>query len=141
MKVRKSSWHYRLWRVGRSNPDSEPRDLCRYFWHIMLLKVLVPAVIAGFVLLGVGALVWVIVRNPVEAALATSAASILVASVIGLVVLIKATEPRRAAKKKAREFASATAPPKPPKEPSLLWEFIKAKKRKACPLIDVVDES
>jgi glucan phosphoethanolaminetransferase (alkaline phosphatase superfamily) len=138
MTVRRTTWHYRLWKIGRKS-DSEPYSLCKYFWHIFLLKVILPAALAGLVLVGIGSLVWVIVKNPVEAGLATAVAAILVAIVLGIIVLVKSTEERRAARKKQREYVAAMTPPKPPKEPSLFWEFIKAKKRKVCPLIQVVD--
>jgi len=136
MKVSKHSWHYRLWSLGRDS-SSRPRNLCKYFWHIALIKVLFPLVVAFFVLLGVGLLLWVIWGHPIQTAAVILVALGIVLLGFGLFKLLQMWGERR---EEARYAASLVpTPPKPKKQPGVLRSFIKAKKQKACPLIEVVD--
>lgn len=137
LKVRKTSWHYRLWRLGRENPRSQPKNLCQYFWHIALLKVLLPATLASFVLLGVGALIWVIWGHPLATGLIVLSALVAIAIGVGAVVLIRKAVEAHQARSYKRKITRA---PRPPKEPSLFWAMVKARKAKMCPLIEVIDE-
>lgn len=137
LKVRKTSWHYRLWKLGRS-PHSEPRDLCRYFWHITLIKLLAPLVLASLVLFGVGTLLWLVWGHPGFTAAVVLGALALAGAVLVLfwagTKAVERITVRQALKRRQPK------PPKPPKEPNLMWEMVKAKKRKVCPLIVVIDE-
>jgi len=135
LRVRKNSWHYWLWRLGRDE-DSRPRNLCKYFWHIALLKVLLPAILASFVLLGVTALGWLIWGHPVEFGIGVLLLVGLVAAAIGLVKLTGSYVEHR------RDLALTrpAKPSKPKKEPNIVFAFLKARKRKMCPLIEVVED-
>lgn len=138
MRVRKNSWHYRLWKLGRKE-TSQPKDLCRYFWHLVLLKLLIPAIIATFVLLGVGALLYVIVGHPYITSIIVCAAIALV----GITFFLAWAVGRLIERHKRRVALAPPKPPKPakpPKEPSVFWTYVKARKRKVCPLITVVDD-
>lgn len=46
MKIRKSSWHYRLQRVWGF---AEPKNLCAYFWKTVWSALLFPLLLAGAV--------------------------------------------------------------------------------------------
>lgn len=136
MKVRKGSWHYRLWRFGRESSRSEPRDLCRYFWHLALVKVLLPLTIVGFALAGIGWVFWLIFQYPLEAAGTVLAIVLVAAFILGMVFGIRKLVERHERKEIERE----SLPPEPPKEPSVVLTYLAARKRKVCPLIEVVDE-
>lgn len=131
MKVSRNSWHYRLWKYGREPYGGEPRDLCRYFWHILLMKILVPIVVIGLVITGIVAILVSVWNHPLDAA-------IVVGIALGLVVLLVAVgyfHQRREDREEERRNSGA-----PRKEPGLARQYLAARKRKLCPLIEVVDE-
>ena len=131
MKVHKKSWHYRLWRLGRENSRSEPRDLCRYFWHIALLKVLLPLAVVVAALAGVVAIAWMIWENPIDFAIIVTTVLGLIAFVIGVGFLV-----RKSADRATQERLGVIEK----KEPGVVREYLSARKRKVCPLIEVVDD-
>jgi hypothetical protein len=143
MKVRTTSWHYRLWRFGRETP-SQPRDLCRYFWHLVLIKIIPPIILVSLALLGIGSLAWVIWGHPLEAGLVVFFTVLIIALIFGIFFLIRWLVPklkdRRRQKRIERQRIVSTSPPLPPKDPNPFWEFLKARKRKMCPLIEVVEK-
>lgn len=133
MKVSSKSWHYKLWRFGRES-DSQPRDLCRYFWHLALVKVLIPAVIlalavTGIVLLGI--LIW---ENPTTTAIVVAIVLLGAALLAGLGYLGYRWYQRSEQKKAERRLL----PLEPPREPGVMRSYLIARKRKVCPLITVV---
>lgn len=132
MKVSANSWHYRLWKLGRES-WSKPHNLCKYFWHIALIKILLPLVLASMVLFGVGALLWLIWSNP----LVTLWTVLVIAMVAGFGVLLYLSWPKMTDRWDKRVELRAAAPPK---EPGVVRQFLKAKKSKVCPLITVVGE-
>lgn len=132
MKVKNTSWHYRLWKLGRES-YSEPHNLCKYFWHIALIKILLPLALVGMVLVGVGSLIWVIWNNPLTSALVV----LFTAIGIGFVVLAYLVWPRAQNRWDQRSQRKAATPPK---EPSVVRQYLKAKKSRVCPLITVVKE-
>jgi predicted RND superfamily exporter protein len=135
MKVKKSSWHYRLWKFGRDG-KSEPRDLCRYFWHLALVKILLPVAAGFMIVVGFITLAWIIATN-----LVITAVTIVVGLILaGLVVLGVKLIQRSSERAKQRKREKALKGPEPPKDPSPFWEYLKARKRKVCPLIQVVDD-
>src|SRR6266496_4705118 len=121
MKVRKNSWHYRLFCFYK-DPDGEgrkynhgelrhrqqPKNLCRYFWFLVLGTLFIP-----FAAIGV-ALVFL--------------AMLFVAGIAYLWDLRPVTVKKREKLERA------------PKEPNLVLEFVKAKKNRVCPIIEVVDD-
>lgn len=134
LKVKKSSWHYRLWKLGRLHA-SEPKNLCQYFWHLVLIKIALPLLLAGLVLFGIGALLWLIWGHPLEAAIYVFGSVAVAAALLGLLFGGKRLYERRE-DRLTREKMSLD----PPKEPGLVWTMIKARKKQMCPLIQVVDE-
>lgn len=138
MHVRKSSWHYKLWMLGRGGM-SQPRDLCRYFWHLMLVKLLAPFLIISAALIGVGALIWLVWGHPVQSGLIVLTSILIIGALLGLFWGIQKLVDRHQRKSISRKMS--LAPPKPPKEPSVVWAYLKARKKKMCPLITVVDDT
>lgn len=138
MRVHKKSWHYRLWKLGRKE-TSQPRDLCRYFWHLVLLKLLIPGIIAACVLFAVGTLIWVIASHLYISSIVLCAAIALVGLTFFLVWAVDKLIERHRMKRLLAPPKPAK-PAKPPKEPSVFWTYVKARKRKVCPLITVVDD-
>lgn len=132
MNVSKNSWHYKLynlymnvWHKGpefwidllddkglRYYRDYKPTNLCRYFWSIVLSTIAAPIFLTG---LAVITLIIFVIGYPI----------------FRLVMWIQA--------RKAANRAHNGLEPKPAKQPSLIAEFVKAKKAKACPVITVVD--
>ena len=135
LKVKTSSWHYRLWRFGRENPRSKPHNLCKYFWHIALVKILFPLVIATGFLVGVGALLYIIWGHPVDTALILAFVLVAAALIVGLIKLVETLHARQRGRAIARREH-----PEPPKEPGLVRSMLKARKQQMCPLIKVIDE-
>lgn len=135
LKIRRTSWHYRLWKLGRQ-AHTKPRDLCRYFWHLLIVKLLLPLVGAAFVLLGIGSLIYVIWGHPLESAMIVVGILLAVALVVGLVLLIRKLYERHLRLVKER----SKLPPEPEPEPSVLFTYLAARKKKLCPLIEVVDD-
>lgn len=135
MKVSSRSWHFRLWIVGRDS-WARPRDLCRYFWHLFLIKMLLPAVVATLVLLGIGFIAYIMWSNPVTTAVVIGLAIFAASCLIILYFVIKKLVDRNDRLKKER----AKLPPEPEREPSILFMYLAARKRKICPLIEVVED-
>lgn len=134
LKIKKNSWHYRLWCLGRSG-TSQPHNLCKYFWHLAIIKIVIPIVLATFVLLGVGALIWVIWGHPVQTGLALLLTVVALLLLIGVVKLIE-----RMVQRHHEKVMLAEPKPKVVKEPGVVRTFLKARKQKMCPLIQVVDD-
>ena len=133
MKVSRNSWHYRLyrfwynvWRGFSDAPgprdyldavkhpqrrDPQPKNLCRYFWWCLL--------------------------NVVFGWLAFLVAWLVIAVVFAVVMPIAWFHDRRQAKRALKQ----PSPPPQPKEkhPSPFAEFVRARKKKVCPMIELVD--
>lgn len=135
LQISKNSWHYWLWKLGRDS-SSKPKNLCKYFWHIAIVKVLIPLTLALGFLLGVGALIWLIWGHPVQTALIVLTIAACALFGLGLYKFLQVWSARR---QKAR-IAARFNPPQPPKEPGIVRSFLKARKQKMCPLIEVVDD-
>lgn len=130
MKVSVNSWHYRLWNWGRDPQyNAKPRDLCRYFWHIALVKILLP-VAAAVVLIALAVfLVVVMWQNPWDTLVFIG----IVAGTTTLFLAVLWHEKRQKARRAERLGL-------PPREPGLVRQYVEARKRKVCPLIEVVDK-
>jgi hypothetical protein len=145
LQVRANSWHYWVWRLGRAE-YKRPKNLCRYFWHCTF-KIVAALIVTGLMVTGItaiGILIWSfpIVFSKVVILLAIAAGLFVVLGYIvgAWVDRRKATEDEREKKKVERLVAKSQEPPKPPSTLGLIWAFIKAKKEKYCPLIQVVDK-
>lgn len=143
LKVKENSWHFKLYcfhwnllmgdspfvpfillaRKASLNKKFHPTSLCKYFWFNLLFSLGFPLYT---VLIVVG--------------------TILLAIIVGVVFpffmlgkLIHDVHAKHSAKKKMkRKLEVKTEYETKEREPSLFFEFIKAKKRKLCPLIEVV---
>lgn len=144
LQVRAGSWHYWIWSLGRRQ-SSRPKNLCLYFWHCTF-KILAALTIFGLAFAGIGALAYLVWSFPFF-----FSGGLIGLVVIGLAVWVGGylfgawydRHMRRKDEKRDRRAALPPKPPKPVKPPgtmSLIWTFIKAKKKKYCPLIQVVDE-
>jgi hypothetical protein len=128
MKIRRTSWHFRVYRLlismwtegpfifegARSN--HRPKNLCHYFWTVVLMILLLP--------------IWLVV-------------GVVVGIVLGLAYGIYLLWDSFAAERRIKRAARAVRLGKlqdVPKQLNLMREFLKARKAKVCPLIKVVDE-
>lgn len=132
VKINSKSWHYR-WYTLLNN--IEPTNLCGYFWFVLLsilIIVLVSSAVLGFAILvavklftwdwqwlqGIGIGLGVLV--------------VMFALIAGLSLGIE----------KVARFVKGKLPKK--QQPSSFWkvtkEFVKAKKSRFCPIIEVIRE-
>lgn len=135
MKIKRTTWHYKLycftqtfWKKdgpfflweyirGQSKPISfQPTSLCPYFWSIVLSCLVIP-----FITL-LMAIILMIAFPCYYLAIAISWP------------FKRMTKNRKLAKKDDIRQGVLTI-----KEPSLVTSFIKAKKSKVCPIIEIVD--
>lgn len=124
MKVKRSSWHYKLYCVtqefwrgdgpfflwefirGKENPYYyNPKSLCSYFWATVLSCIAIPIL---------------------------SILILLCLLVLGIVFVI--AYPFLRCKKRFKKNSTVA------KQPNLAISYIKAKKNRVCPLIELVDE-
>lgn len=162
MKISKKSWHYRFQIWAREKLDLReypPQSLCPYFWSTIGLGLLtaIAGVIVGVIWTAVtvaGALVWlwsVMTNRDERLAKKQAAKDALIMERARIQRAIYELEDLFYAKKISREeFERRYAELKAKlygekkvekvKEPSLIMEFIRAKKAKVCPLIEFVDE-
>jgi len=135
-KIRKNKWHYRLYKFwwaiwdgddpfiffevllrrknwrDYSRSDREPTSLCPYFWFVVLNTLFLPLLLSLLMIVLVVATICV---SPF--------------------FLLSEIKDRR----RKRRIAQGKVKPQKPKQPSMLKTFIRAKKRKVCPLIEIVD--
>lgn len=147
IKVSKNSWHYRLY---VSVWDSPPKDLCRFFWGTIAAMFLHVADFIGGILARLGTGFWravlflfmigmfiflavVIVLATIEnpwfplILMGCMAAVAALLAIVGLLIVYLVDRD----KEEQKEGAST---------PTIAWEFVKAKKQRVCPLIEVIDE-
>ena len=165
MKISKDSWHYRLndWVKGDSDTmwylrnNTRPVSLCWYFWFTVF-SCLIAGIGGLFYITGAISavfLVWALLLNPMISlfALLTGygygmaqiehmyfglSLGSLLAIVAGLLVWNEGGI-KFAPDWMVNLFQRNPKPQPEPKEPepSLIWEFIKAKKQKICPVIEL----
>ena len=134
LKIKKSSWHYRLWAFTHEHPERvKPTNLCRYFWRIFF-TITLPAALIVAALIGIGALLWVMFQNPVPTLIVLGS----IALFLGFIFFAAWQERHRKRKRAARALIE---PDPEPKDPNPFTEFLKARKQKVCPLIEVVDDT
>lgn len=149
LQVRSNSWHYWVWSLGRRS-SSRPKNLCRYFWHCAF-KIIGALIIAGLALSGIVGLLYLIASFPIWFGIGMVGLGVAAVLFIGLGYLVGiwidhrlATEKQRHDRKRQRQIAKnerrQAKQNKPPSAFGLIWAFIRAKKKKYCPLIEVVDK-
>lgn len=154
MVINKTAWHFRWLKFCRFisvyswqaydvvNKEyvtrydvRAPQSVCPYFWLLMLSFVATLATV-GFALTALAVVLW-IVAAIIVAALLHPATMFVIFSALALlggsvVVMIYGYRLMR-----KFEVAQRTAEViKKPKQPSIVWAFVKAKKSKVCPLIE-----
>jgi len=94
--------------------------------------IVLPTVVGLLALAGVAALLYVIWSNPVTSAITIGSILLGIGILAGIAYWYDKTKDERAIKKLERKNA-------PPKDPGMVQTFIRAKKSKVCPLIEVVN--
>jgi len=132
MKVSRASWHYKVWNWFHNDsygtrPRKEPKNLCQYFWGIVG-----PSAMMSFMglsilsLIGVG--LWVAFTQHTITALVVTFAIIGGSSACYLGYRLDKWLKARPGK-----------PPQPEVEPGPFRAYLRARKEKVCPLIEVID--
>lgn len=139
MRVSEQSWHLRYVRWLQSSPDKAkngaymPRDLCSYFWKVVG-SVAAPAIGVPWLLFVVGWIIWQFIEDWKLALLIlggiVGGLTLLALIAIGGTALFGNRPPKPKKVKK----------PKHKKEPGLIRSYMSARKRRVCPLIEVVKD-
>ena len=135
--IRSTSWHYRLWALLREDYRPRPKNLCRYFWALFFL-VTIPSLIFLGAMIGVGFLVFWTINEPITATIVFLSIWLGATLITGFVLLLGWGIPKlveRSSNRRAKKQSLRGT--QPPKEPSVVVEYIKARKARACPLIQV----
>ncbi len=129
MIVRKSSWHYWLYKTSFEHTaySHKPTNLCPYFWRVVAggSKVLIVAAFAAAILFIIG---WCFYTHTAWSIAAT--------------VLITAIVAASSFQDEIRNFFSSTeneGEVAETPEPGLIRSWLKAKKDKVCPVIELVE--
>jgi hypothetical protein len=157
MKINRNSWHYKLIKEWDSSTAYDLKynktgvSFCKYFWSVMLCF---PKILAAMLLIALGVAVLIgcavfLVIYPLNFLLiglfdivlfndpnSMGPAGLFVALLIALFIGIMETMDN--SMKVVPSYLKRTKVPLEPskeKKPSLLWEYIKAKKAKMCPLV------
>ena len=158
MKIQTTAWHYRLLVWLFDNVDDVPRSLCPYVDWLLLAIVVSPFLWAKRSLWGVlsedgrfvalivaselimWAIIGVSLHSIVTALLLVLGANALALIVfIGIVKIADVTEGKHWHFPRLRHGPKEEKPPeapRKPREPSLLGEWLRAKHRKICPLLE-----
>ncbi len=126
MRISENAWHLKVARLA--DGSYQPRDLCSYFWQVTFkllaaLAVVYSAIYWGYVLVDA------IFDNPWWAFMIVivPAAFVVLGGVVFLLIAAFEAIPKPHSERAKKE-----------KPPSLVGEYLKAKKRRICPLIEVV---
>ena len=125
MKISNRAWHLRFVRIF--NKKYVPRNLCQHFWAVVGTFFWIGVII--YLIAGLMTGVYLIVTSfYIQIGLAVASAAVL-SVIIFTGVKIRSWFNRRPAKS-----------PKESKEPGLVRSYIKARKDRYCPLIEVVED-
>ena len=133
MKINRDSWHFRY---IASKWDNYPKALCWYFWKVVLNTI-------GWVIWGIGMslmgiLVLVVMATPVLGWWGVPMVVSLLSAVLWIALYIACQYHYR---KYLHHVGKIIRPIKPYKEPSLAVQWLDAKHRKVCPLLQYSDET
>ncbi|ARB05891.1 hypothetical protein fHeYen901_118 [Yersinia phage fHe-Yen9-01] len=141
MKISKKSWHYRL-HMFYSNKYYIPKTLCGYFWKTVGYCAFVLFKIS--VALGAGAIMGFPILKAILTALSISLSSVvfvplsIISGLIAIVIILSICLGGSFLVFKGYEASKDFVKTKTKdREPTLVGEFIKAKKSKYCPLIEI----
>ncbi|QYN80546.1 hypothetical protein [Kosakonia phage Kc304] len=156
MQIKRDSWHYKLNMFYSNREWNIPTSLCPYFWKtafftlFAFIKASAVCIVAWC--MGNSLTVWLlskigVVLSSTVVAVPSVFVGLIMIATIGAVCFGIAfgahwltewvkdyLEERKYQKEKERRESGI-----PPKEPSLMMSFIKAKKSKFCPSIEFVD--
>jgi len=126
MQVSSRSWHIRLVRL--LDEHYQPKNLCKHFWAVLLMMAVLP--LLGVLIVGI--------------ALILGAILILHFPIYGTGAIQKFLNEDSTIRPwwlRAGKKSKTTKEPKPKKhhEPNIFIEWVKAKKNRVCPLIEVVE--
>ena len=123
MQISSRAWHLRLVRKMH-NKNYMPSDLCHYFWRVA-------GTVAWLSVLAFGVFMWI---TWIVGQRWVFMGMILGAGIGGalFLILLKALADRF--------YSRESKPAKLPKEPGLVLSYIKARKERYCPLIEVVED-
>lgn len=139
LKVKRSSWHYRLWKTTHGfNPNAEPKNLCKYFWW-SVFSIIIPAVVCSFALAGLVTLLYIMYSNPVVTGMVVGTIVLCAGLGVGTVVVANAEKTRRAALPPKVKSERPRKVRTKPRKIRLLRDYLAARKQKVCPLIEVID--
>lgn len=129
MKINRDTWHYWLYKVWVNGRTSPTTNLCAYFWMVVFgaIEVALVSVLALAAVGGLGAFLyilgWHIYLSFRHHPIPSSLVALGVVSFVGV----------------AYWWSLVRRPSDEPREPSLVWAYIEAKKSKVCPVVEFVD--
>lgn len=130
--IQSDAWHLRVARWG--NYGYQPRDLCSYFWHVVGTLAFRFVIIPLWVASGLFLISWFLYALFTRVFYGLLFLGVVVATtVVTLIVLTVITQ--LASHIHTRERLVPRT-----KRVNILSEFLKAKKRRICPLIQVEEE-
>jgi hypothetical protein len=157
MKISKNSWHYKLNKLAQTAACydlSYGMSLCQYFWYTVfaVLKIIGTVAVGLFMLFAVSFIFYVFVLTPINSLSYLlfdlgfdTDIEVGIIILIAELVLITLAGLLAAARGEIdvfpKWFKFKTNKPKQDKEskPNLIFEYIKAKKAKVCPLVKLED--
>lgn len=143
MRLRRDSWHYRLVNWGFTGEFNISENLCTYFWQVVLSMIMAMGVVA--VGLVIAFIVYMVCLHYPWALWTDAIGSNFIINVfysmawIGGGLFLRNTLDDMDLLGPEIKCLTPSGEPKPPKEPGLVSQFIKAKKDKFCPNIEFVD--
>ncbi|UNY41183.1 hypothetical protein [Klebsiella phage KP185] len=160
MNINKNSWHFKmnLW-FKSDNMWKMPKTLCGYFWTTVF-HILLSSAIAAFIgiiawmfgwpiVAETGILAWMgiglsafwlnVVAVPVGAVVIAAFVLLFAAIAFGFIFGLEKFKHYRNQKQYTKKLARVKAGLPAEAEPSVFVQYLKARKRKVCPMIDYVE--
>lgn len=160
MKIKRNSWHFRLYAHMRSPYERDPiLGQSKFFGWVLFpltmvrlfrpipadvredIEYLAPRSLCGYFWLNVLLLLLNVILWPLSfilVAVCVAPYAVILAVVLGIVGIYRGIESLIWKRKQAKR-AKAQAKGLPEPEPSIVLEFMKAKKRRVCPLLTYED--
>ncbi|UGO48167.1 hypothetical protein SHINKOU_88 [Klebsiella phage vB_KaeM_Shinkou] len=160
MNINKNSWHFKmnLW-FKSDNMWKMPKTLCGYFWTTVLHVVFSSAIITFIgsvawmfgwpIVAETGILAWMgislstfwlnVIAVPVGAAVIAAFMLLFAAIAFGFIFGLEKFKHYRIQKKYTKKLARVKAGLPAEAEPLVFIQYLKARKRKVCPMIDYVE--
>nr|WP_153932183.1 hypothetical protein [Klebsiella pneumoniae] len=160
MNINKNSWHFKmnLW-FKSDNMWKMPKTLCGYFWTTVLHVLFSSAIITFIgsvawmfgwpIVAETGILAWMgiglsafwlnVVAVPVGAVVIAAFVLLFAAIVFGFIFGLEKFKHYRNQKQYTKKLARVKAGLPAEAEPSVFVQYLKARKRKVCPMIDYVE--